>query len=65
MKVAAPPVLAARLLLIVVVPVDAPIERVVAAPARFRVVTVVLRRLKVVAVEVRSPPLIARSPDIV
>lgn len=52
----------ARVLLIVVVPVVAPIEIAVAAPPIFKVVTVELRRLKVVAVEVRSPPFKAKSP---
>ena len=50
-----------RLLLIVVVPVEAPMEIVVAAPPMFKVVAVVLIRLKVVAVVVKSPPFTAKS----
>ena len=46
----------------VAVPVVAPIVKVVAAPRTLPVVTVAFSRLKVVAVEVRSPPLIAMSP---
>ena len=47
---------------IVAVPVAAPRLSVVAAPPIFSVVTVAFSRLKVVAVEVRSPPLTAMSP---
>ncbi len=51
-----------RLLLIVVVPVFAPIERVVAAPAKFTVAAVALIKLNVGEVVVRSPPFNAKSP---
>jgi len=49
-----------KLLLTVVVPPVAPRDRVVAAPPMFSVVTVVLRRLKVVWFEVKFPPFTAR-----
>ena len=42
-----------------------PIFMVVTAPPKFKVVTVALSRLNVVAEEVRSPPLIAKSPAVV
>jgi len=48
-------------LLIVVVPVAAPMVIVVPAPARLTVVAVVLKSVAVVWVVVRSPPLIATS----
>lgn len=51
-----------KALLIVVVPVKAPKLRLVAAPPIFRVVTVELSRLKLVAELVKSAPLTARSP---
>ena len=53
--------LAVKLLFKVVVPVPAPTAMVVAAPPMFRVVTPELSKLKVPAVEVRSPPLTATS----
>ena len=46
----------------VVVPVAAPREIVVPAPAKFTVVAVEFKRLKVVAVVVKSPPFTAKSP---
>jgi len=49
-------------LLMVVVPVLAPMLSVVAAPPRLRVVTVDWRRLNDVAEEVMSPPLTPKSP---
>ena len=49
-------------LLIVAMPVAAPITSAVAAPAKFILVAVPLIRLNVVAVVVASPPLIATSP---
>ena len=52
-------------LLIEVVPVAAPISNVVAAPPTLRVVTVEFKRLNVVALDVRSPPLTAISPAVV
>ena len=48
-------------LLIVAVPVVAPKVRVVAAPPIFKVVAPVLKRVALVFVVVRSPPLIAIS----
>ena len=45
-----------RLLLILVVPVAAPISNVVAAPPTFRVVAVVFNKLNVVWLVVKSPP---------
>lgn len=48
-------------MLTVVVPLVAPIERVVAAPPRFNVVAVVLKRLPVVALVVTFPPVVTRS----
>ncbi len=53
---------AVRALLTVVVPVEAPKDIAVAAPPKFKVVTVELSRLKVVAVLVMSPPFTAKSP---
>ena len=50
-----------RLLLTLVVPVAAPISRVVAAPAKFTVVAVAFNRLNVVWLVVMSPPLTSRS----
>lgn len=50
-----------RLLFKVVVPAPSPMAMVVASPPMFRVVVVVFKRLKVVAVEVRSPPFMAKS----
>jgi len=52
-----------KLLLILVVPVAAPISIVVAAPAKFTVVALVFARLKVVVDTVRSPPSILTSPS--
>ena len=49
-------------LLILVVPVAAPISIVVAAPAKLTVVAVVLTRLKVVVDDVKSCPSICKSP---
>ncbi len=49
----------------VVVPVAAPREMVVAAPPMLRVVTPDCRRLKEAAEEVKSPPLTATSPVVV
>jgi len=63
LKVPAP--VTVKALLTVVVPVEAPTLSVVAAPPRERVVTVVLKRVPVVVVEVISAlvaPLTARSP---
>ena len=54
-----------RLLLMLVVPVTAPISTKVPAPAKLTVVAVALSRLKVAAEVVRSPPLTARSPVMV
>ena len=54
-----------RLLLTVVNPSMTPRLRTVAAPNALIVVAVELRRLNVVAVVVRSPPLRARSPVVV
>ena len=54
-----------KALLTVVVPDTAPIERVVAAPAKLTVVALALTRLKEAAVVVMSPPLTARSPAVV
>jgi hypothetical protein len=54
-----------RALFRVEVPVEAPIDRVVAAPPKFKVVAVVFKRLKVVAEVVRSPPFTAISPAVV
>ena len=53
------------LLLMLVVPVVAPISNVVAAFAKFTVVAVVLIRLNDVAVVVKSPPLTAKSSVVV
>ena len=50
-------------LLIFVVPVAAPISKVVAAPAKLTVVAVVFTRLKVVVETVKSPPSIFTSPS--
>ena len=47
---------------IVVFPPETPKLNVVAAPPRFKVVTVEFRRLKDVAELVKSPPFTARSP---
>ena len=52
-------------LLIVVVPEFLPMVIAVALPAKFNVETVALRRLKVLAVEVRLPPLTAMLPAVV
>jgi hypothetical protein len=56
------PVTTVLALLIVAVPVAAPILTVVPAPAKFTVVAVALTKLNVVAVVVMSPPLTAKSP---
>src|SRR3989344_4913615 len=50
------PVMAVVALFRVTVPVAAPILKVVAAPAKFIVVTVAFKRLKVVAAVTMSPP---------
>ena len=52
-------------LLIVAVPVAAPKLSVVAAPPMLREVAIVFSKLKDVWVVVRSPPLIAVSPEVV
>ena len=52
-------------LLTVVVPVAAPIDRVVAAPAKLRLVALVFKILAVAEVVVISPPLTAKSPLVV
>jgi hypothetical protein len=49
----------------VVVPLPAPIEIVVAAPARFRLVAPVLNIFALVSVVVISPPLTAIFPEVV
>ena len=51
-----------KLFLILVVPVEAPIVIVVAAPNTLTVVAVVFARLKVVELTFKSPPSILRSP---
>ena len=53
---------AARALLTVVVPVEAPKVKVVAAPPTWRVVAVALNKLAVVLVVERVPPLTATFP---
>ena len=52
-----------RLLLMLVVPVAAPISNVVAAPAKLTVVAEVLTRLNVAVLAIRSPPSIVMSPS--
>ena len=52
-----------KLLLMLVVPVAAPISIVVAAPAKLTVVAVVLARLNVAVDTVKSPPSILTSPS--
>ena len=58
-------ILAVRLLDRVVVPVPAPMVKVVAAPPMARVVALVLNREAVSEVVVKSPPLTAMSPAVV
>lgn len=57
--------LTVKLLLMVVVPEPAPMEIVVAAPARFRLVAPVLNIFALVSVVVISPPLTAIFPEVV
>ena len=52
-----------RLLLTLVVPVAAPICMFVAAPAKFTVVALVLAKLNVVVLTVKSPPSMLTSPS--
>ena len=60
------PLFMARALLTVVVPEELPILRIVAAPPMFRVVALVLSRLKVEAVVVKMlPPLMVMLPAVV
>ena len=59
------PVTTVLALLIVVVPVAAPIDIAVPAPAKFTEVALVLTKLNVAAVVNKSPPLTLKSPVIV